>query len=142
MKQDTVNTDKMNKEKQFELLHKTLVDIFKDYVDNVMKTLASLIIAIGWILTSVDAQEFIRKSDVRIYYTALAAIVSIGLVHTIISIGMQVRSQSTTVYLNELNFTDKKYYEHYHITRLHMFANLIVNIFMFCILFVMIFSLR
>lgn len=133
----------MKKPEKFNLLHTLLIDILKTYSDNTMKTLASVIIALGWIVTSDKAREFLASEDaIFYYYLSLISILFISIIHVGASNRFYKWSQKTVEMLSRLNFAEPEYYEDYMITKPLLIGNLIMNLSLFTILFTMILSLR
>jgi hypothetical protein len=138
-----MEAEMLNDNEKFTLLYQSLIDVMNGYVENVMKTLASTIIAIGWMVTSEKSREFLASPNASSYfYLSLTAIVVISIIHAGASIGLHLRSQKIMLLLLNLDVAEPKYYEGYQITAPHLIANLIMNLSLFAILFSMIFSLR
>ena len=133
----------MKKPDKFNLLHTLLIDILKTYSDNTMKTLASVIIALGWMVTSDKAREFLASdSAIFYYYLSLIALVFISIIHISASSRFYKWSQKTVTLLSKLNFAEPEYYEDYVITKPLLIGNLIMNLSLLTILFAMILSPR
>ena len=132
---------------KFDLMYESLKDTFKGYVDNVVKTWASTIIVIGWILTSDKSRDFLVQQRAA-YLWLLVAIVVITILHAGVCINYYFRSQTKIDLLIE-DFTNRKppfieedYYTGYKITPKIIGTNLLASLFLFAVLFIMIFSLR
>jgi hypothetical protein len=136
----------MDDKDRFNLLYASLVDTFKGYVDNVMKTMASIIIAIGWILTSDTSRHFLMERKMP-YVLSLAAVAVISIIHTAVSFGFYSQSQAKASLISNLRagdspFIEPSYYANYQITLPLVVANLVLNFSLFAVLFMMIFTLR
>lgn len=136
----------MDDKDKFNLLYASLVDTFKGYVDNVMKTLASIVIAIGWILTSGASRDFLAMQRLP-YILSLVAIVVISIIHTSVSFGFYAQSQTKFILISGLrssgsSYVEPEYYLSYKITLPLVVANLVMNLALFAVLFMMIFALR
>ena len=128
----------MNADKKFDLLYETLKDIIKTYYENVMRTIAFILLAIGWILTSKDTQTLLHK-DERLIYLGLTAIVITGLIHGYSSHYFYQHSQKKAQQLKELDFVSSNYYEQYQIKFSVFMGNLILNLSLLTVLFVMVY---
>jgi hypothetical protein len=131
----------MTDNKKFTWLYDALKDIIKSYMDNVMKTLASIVIAIGWIVTSGEARQFLGEQPVFYHRLALTAIVIAGLIHTFASTQFYRQSRRKMQQLKTVNIAPQLY-DQYAITFPVFIANLILNLALLGILFAMVVSLR
>ena len=136
----------MDVKDRFNLTYESLKDEFRGYIENLVRTWAAIIIAIGWILTSEQSRNFLAKQRAA-YWWLLAAIVVISMLHVGVCISYYRRSQCRVNFLIG-EFTDsdppyitKEYFMSYRITPLMIGTNLLVSIFLFSALFVMVFSL-
>ncbi len=137
----------MDVKDKFDLMYESLKDTFKGCVENAVRTWASTIIAIGWILTSDKSRDFLSKQRAA-YWWLLVAIVVISILHAGVCIVYYRRSQNK-INLLERDFTsgaspyiEKEYYMGYKLTPLIIGTNLLVSLFLFAVLFMMVFSLR
>lgn len=132
---------------KFDLMYESFKDTFKGYVDNVFKTWASIIIAIGWILTSDKSRDFLAQQRAA-YMWLLVAIVVITILHSGVCICYYWRSKKKyDLLINDFTkrqptFIEEGYYKGYKITALIIGTNLLASLFLFAVLFMMIFSLR
>lgn len=137
----------MDVKDRFTLMYESLKDEFKGYVDNLVRTWAATLIAIGWILTSEQSRDFLAKQRAA-YWWLLAAIVVIGILHLGVCESYYRRSQKRINFLIG-EFTDidspyinKEYYLCYKITRPIFGTGLLVSLFLLTVLFMMVFSLH
>lgn len=136
----------MDTKDEFDLLYASLVDTFKGYVENVMKTLASIIIAIGWILTSESSRTFL-KAQRSAYVMVLVAVLIISALHAGVSVAYYWRSRKKMDLLEGLKdgesaYVKPAYYAGYQITPLIIAVNLLMNLSLFAVLFTTIYTLR
>jgi hypothetical protein len=139
----------MDPKDRFNLLYQSLVDTFKGYVENVMKTLASIILTMGWILTSETSRKFLAERKTA-YVMVLGAIVIVASLHTCVSIAYYFRSQRKIDLLSELKdadspyvaYVEPSYYLSYKITSPIIGVNLLMNLSLFAALFMMIYTLE
>lgn len=99
----------MNHEDKFKLQYESLQDTFKGYVENVMKTLASIVVAIGWILTSDKSRDFLSMQRTA-YVWVLVAIIVMSILHAVVSVNYYFRSQKKIALLEDLDYVERAYY--------------------------------
>ena len=80
----------MENSKRFELFYDALKDEYKSYVEDVVKSLGVLIIAIGWIMTSEGTRTFLAGSKVNA--VALICTVVLAAANFTVYIGHYLRS--------------------------------------------------
>jgi hypothetical protein len=136
----------MDLKDRFNLLYASLVDTFKGYVENVMKTLASIILTMGWILTSDTSRKFLAERKAA-YVMVLGAIIIVASLHTCVSIAYYFRSQGKIDLLSKVKegdqqYVEPSYYLSYKITPSIIVVNLMMNLSLFAVLFMMIYTLR
>ena len=136
----TANQDALKKEK-FDLLYTSSKDIYNGYNVDVMKSLALLIIGIGWFVTSDKSREFFRKSRTA-RTSALIAAVILCLVHVWSSISTFHLSREKISLLSALNYVNPNYYQNYEITTTTLVLNLALIIALFGVLIVILSSLK
>ena len=128
-----------NKEK-FDMIYTSMTHLSKEYVDDVMKTIAFLLLAIGWIVTSDRSRAFLSTENVNL--TALIAIVFIALTHVLLSIGAFRTSQVKMRLLEDLDYVSREYYAGDRVTGLLLIANLALHLALFATLFALILTLQ
>lgn len=130
-----------SKEKQFDLTYESFKNIHGDYTVDVMKSLAFLILAIGWFVTSNKSREFFSKRRaVRI--SAIVAAVALFLIHAWASISIHRLSEAKMSLLSALNYVDPQYYDSYRITATQVVLNLVMIAGLFAVLIVILCSLK
>lgn len=134
-------TDRIKVSEKFSLLYESLKGIQSDYYTDVMKTLAFLIIGIGWFITSDKSRDFFRKTKVA-RVSSLIAVVVLGIIHIRASIDTYHLSQKKISLLSSLNYLGPDYYCHYEITTSQLVMNLLQNIALFAVLIVILYSLK
>ena len=77
----------MGEQETFKLIYDSLVDFHKAYVTNVMNTLAFIVIATGWILTSDKSRDYLSRNKTG-RWVSLFVIVIIAVIHTVVSVGL------------------------------------------------------
>lgn len=133
----------MNDTAQFALVHQMLVHLMNTFMDSMMKTAASVVIAIGWILTSESSRAFFADPQGgAYYYLTLTFIVMLGSAHAIMITGLYLRSQRAMRTLAQLDLTPRENYAAYEVTLTHLILVLAVNLTLFAVLFLMIAALR
>jgi hypothetical protein len=125
----------------FDLVYEAQIDLYKTYIANVMNTLAFIIIAIGWMLTSEKCRGYLSENRLA-NRLSLIAVLIVAIIHSLVSIFMYMMSQEKACLLNKLNYIDCKYYEHYIISPAQMIASLLLNLTMLALLFMIILTLH
>ncbi len=126
---------------KFALLHDSLMGLYQDYVNDIYKTIAFLLLAIGWFLTSENARNFLRTNAVA-FRSALAAIPVIATVHVILAISTYWDSLQTMGRLVQLDYMPVAYYADQRITPMLLVTNLALHLALFTALFVFVYTLR
>lgn len=124
-----------------ESLYNSMKDWFNAYVQNVLGTLATLVVGIGWILTSKEARNFLR-SHRHVIYSALAILEMICLAHIWVSLYAYSIMDLKYELLSRLRYLDPLYFKDYKLTMAHCIVNLLVNIALFKLQILMVYSLR
>jgi len=139
--QSQSETDRISINEKFSLLYESLKDIQSDYYTDIMKTLAFLIIGIGWFITSNKSRDFFRKNRVA-RISSLIAVVVLAMIHIRDSIGRYLLSKRTISLLENLSYIGADYYGHSEITTSQLIMNLLQNAALFAVLIVILYSLK
>ncbi len=130
----------MGKDELFKLVYDALIDLSKLYTDYVITALTIIVIAIGWVLTSEKCRDFLSRNRSG-YLTSLTAISVIATIYSIVSIGFYSMSQRKFRLLEGLKYVDYKYYQDSVISLHLILLNLLLNLTMFALLFIVIYNL-
>jgi hypothetical protein len=133
--------EQADSEKKFEILFGSLKDKYNDYVADVMKTLAFLILCIGWFVTSDKSRDFFRRT-VYIRFASIIALVVLAAIHCEACLSTLKSSHMAADNLRELSYIMPEYYESYIITPGRVIANLIQNTILFGVLVVILFFMK
>ncbi len=128
-------------QERFEILHKSLKDIFDEYTNDVLKSIAYLLLAIGWIVTSDRSREFLRGNN-QAYRVAIIIVLVIALLHTGLAYWAFDRSQRISDLLVGLNYLPQDYYSHLKLTPIVFIGNLTLHLGLFAALFFLLVALR
>ena len=123
------------------LPYDTLKDAFNKYTNNVFTTIGIVILAIGWIVNSPESREFLEESSWA-YYSSLAAVLLIWLIHVVVLLGAHRASRRLTDLLRKKHHIGPDYTFYYEITRTKVGGSILLDSILFCVLFVLICSLR
>lgn len=135
------DTARMTIQEKFSLLYQSLKETRDDYDADVMKTLAFLIMALGWFITSEKSREFLRKNRaVRI--SSILAVTIICVIHVRASVLTYLTSKKLGFLIESLNYLDFEHYGNYAITPMMLAANLFQNVILFGVLIVVLCSLK
>ncbi len=139
--QVTIAQSEIEAKDKFNLAYESLKEIHHCYTTDVMKSLAFLLICIGWFITSNKSRDFIKNNKI-VRISSIVALVIIGIIHIREQINTYMSSQHIVSDLSNMNYLDMKYYEHYEINLGQLIANSIMNIVLFVVLILIILSLR
>ncbi len=138
--QEPTDQEQATKQEQFELLHTSITMLSQQYVDDVLKTIAFVLLAIGWILTSDRSRAFLKSNRAArraaLITVPVVALLTFGLSYKI----YRVSGQKMDL-LDELRYFDARFYAHDGITFYFFGANLLVHLALFLTLFALIYSL-
>ena len=138
---EPTDQEKATKQEQFELVHRSLVRLSQDYVNDVLKTIAFLLLAVGWILTSDRSREFLKNNRAA-RRAALIIVPVIALLNFGWSIAMFLDSQVKMGLLkNDIKYVPPDYYADDGIASFVFGLNLLVHLALFLTLFALIHSL-
>ena len=137
----TRSVSDVSPQERFEILHKSLKDILDEYTNDVLRSIAYLLLAIGWIVTSDRSREFLRGNK-RAYRVAIIIVLLIALLHTGLAYWTFDRSQRMSDLLVELNYLPHDYYSHLKITPIIFVGNLTLHLGLFATLFFLLVALR
>lgn len=128
-------------EKKFNFVYESLKHIQKDYVTDIMKALAFLILCIGWFITSDKSRNFFRKNR-ALRISSIIALIIICAIHINSQISTYIYSQQIFNDLSDMNYFDSIYYRSYQITIDQLIANSVMNTILFAVLILILFSLK
>ena len=139
--QNTQLQSQVDVEKRYKIIYESLQDLHNEYVIDVMKTIALLIICLGWLITSDKGRYFFKKNR-----TARVSSIIILVLLCVININTSIRayrfSQDKITEISILNYIEPKYYENYEISTEFLVANLIVHTALFTLMIIILFSLK
>lgn len=134
-----VNNQAQPKEKA-DIAYKILLDSYNKYLDNVFKTAGLFLLALGWIVTSDKARQFLQENrHVRIAVFFIAMI--LAMVHASSLYGDSVETNNQLKLLNEINYIPSAYFERYRITTAKLVGSLLISFLGFAAMLVSIYSL-
>jgi len=139
--QNTQLQSQIDVEKRYKIIHESLKDLHNEYVIDVMKTIALLIICLGWLITSDKGRDFFKKNR-----TARVSSIIILVLLCVININISIRayrfSYDKITELSILNYIEPKYYENYEVSTELLVLNLIVHTALFALLVVILSTLK
>jgi len=130
----------MENSKRFELFYDALKEEYKSYVEDVVKSLGFLIIAIGWIMTSDGARTFLAGSKVNA--VALTCTVVLAACNFTVYIGHYLRSKRLKDQLLACDSDAGELVANYYLRPAHIVLNSVTIGGLFVLLFVLIAALR
>ncbi len=137
----TTTVDSTRTAEQFRLLYQSLQETKREYAEDAMKTLAFLIVALGWFITSDKSRAFFRRHRTA-RLSSIFAVCLLASIHLKASLLAYSCSQKQTMMLDALRYVDPEYYLMYTIKMPTLITNLIQNIVLFGILVVILISLK
>jgi hypothetical protein len=111
----------METDKRFSLFYDALKDEYKSYVEDVVKSLGFLIIAIGWIVTSESARLFLASPKVNGF--ALACTLGLAVCNLAVYIGHYFRSARLKRQILLLDSEASELVANYSLSPLHIAIN-------------------
>ena len=130
----------MENTKRLDLFYDALKDEYKSYVDDVVKSIGFLVVAIGWIMTSDGARAFLTNGQVNT--VALACTVVLGACNLVIYIGHYFRSARLKQQILLLDSEASELVANYAIRVVHIVVNSVTMGGFFVLLVLLISSLR
>lgn len=94
---------------RFTLLHDSLGALSTDYGNDVLKTIGSLLLAIGWLMMSQASRKFLRDNR-QVRGTALVVVPLMAVSNAVWLINRFVVSEGKVRLLRELNYVSEAYY--------------------------------
>lgn len=94
---------------RFTLLHDSLGALSTDYGNDVLKTIGSLLLAIGWLMMSEASRKFLRDNR-QVRGTALVVVPLMAVSNAVWLINRFVVSEGKVRLLRELNYVSEAYY--------------------------------
>ncbi len=128
-------------EQRFKLLHDSLRDLSKNFANDVLKTIASLLLVIGWFMVSEGSREFLRQ-NLTAWRTALVVIPVMAVANTVWLIDRFRISENKVALLKELEYLKEGYYASDKITSVVMVTDTILHLALFAAIFGLIYSQR
>ena len=138
---ERTQSDTVSAEQRFTLLHDSLRDLSKDVANDVLKTIASLLLVIGWLMMSEGSREFLRQ-NVTAWRTALVVIPVLAATNTVWLIDRFRVSENKVDLLKGLKYLEEGYYASDKITLVVMVADTILHLALFAALFGLVYSQR
>ncbi len=125
---------------EFSLLYESLKETTGDYNEDVMKTLAFLIITLGWFITSDRSRQFFKKNKM-VRVSSIIAVIVICAIHIRASVLSYLTAKQLGSLIGDLNYVAYGHYISHEITPLLLTANLIQNVVLFGVLVVILVTL-
>jgi hypothetical protein len=116
----------MNEKEKFTLLYEGLKEVVHTYIDTFWKTFTVIVLIMGWVVTSEDAQKFLASVDIKVI--AILAVGISGLSHIYSSVTFYNLIQKKFQLLKNLKYVDAEHYDHYQIQPGQYITNLLLNI--------------
>ncbi len=124
---------------KFRLLHNSLRELSKDYGNDVLKTIGSLLLVIGWLVVSEGSRKFFAQ-NVMAWRTALVVLPVMAVTNTVWLIERFSASKGKVKVLDELGYVPNAYYADDRITPVLMVANIVLHLALFVMLFALVYS--
>ncbi len=131
----------MDNPEAFQFLYEILKNLHKSYVQDVMNTLAFVLLAIGWVVTSEKSRSFLGRSNL-IRFGSMTVVGIIALIHSFICIAGYFVSASKFTQLTGLNYISVDYFNMYKLHGWLVFLNLVMNNSVFGLLMLLIFKTK
>ena len=138
---ERTQSDTVSAEQRFKLLRDSLRDLSKNFANDVLKTVGSLLLAIGWLMMSEGSRDFLsQNSTARL--TALVVIPVLAVTNTVWLIDRFRVSENKVDLLEGLKYLEEGYYASDRITLVVMVTDTILHLALFAVLFGFVWSQR
>lgn len=124
---------------QFELAHDALHSLADGYSSDVLKTIASLLLVMGWLMMSEAARNFLQQSATS-RRTALVVVPVLAVANAVWLWDRFATSEAQANLLNSLGYVSEVYYADDRITVTLWITNLVVHLTLFAALFALVYS--
>ncbi len=124
---------------QFELAHDALHSLADGYSSDVLKTIASLLLVIGWLMMSEAARNFLRHTATA-RRTGLVVVPVLAVADAVWLWDRFATSEVQANLLNSLGYVPEAYYFDDRITVTLWITNLVVHLTLFAALFALVYS--
>ncbi len=138
---DRLKQTQISVKEKHDFIYESFKDIYSSYGIDVMKSLAFLVLCIGWFITSDKSRDFYKKKRV-IRISSIIALIVLGIIHITSQFNSYLYSKEKLADLSELHYLDLTYYENYEITFGQLIASVVQNSVLFVVLILIIFSMK
>ena len=138
---ERTQSDTVSAEQRFKLLRDSLRDLSKNFANDVLKTVGSLLLAIGWLMMSEESRDFLRQNSTA-WLTALVVIPVLAVTNTVWLIDRFRVSENKVALLEGLKYLEEGYYASDRITLVVMVTDTILHLALFAVLFGFVWSQR
>ena len=138
---ERTQSDTASAEQRFQLLYDSLRDLSKDFANDVLKTIGSLLLVIGWLMMSEGSREFLRQ-NLTVWRTALIVIPVLAATNTVWLIDRFRVSENKVELLDGLKYLKEGYYASDRITLVVTVTDTIAHLALFAALFGLVYSQR
>ena len=138
---ERTQSDTVSAEQRFKLLRDSLRDLSKNFANDVLKTVGSLLLAIGWLMMSEESRDFLRQNSTA-WLTALVVIPVLAVTNTVWLIDRFRVSENKVDLLEGLKYLEEGYYASDRITLVVMVTDTILHLALFAVLFGFVWSQR
>ena len=132
---------KMSIPEEFGILYQSLKEVGAGYSSDVMKTLAFLIIALGWFITSDKSREFFKRNRAT-RMSSIIALTILCIIHVRYCVQDYASSQKLMSLLSDMNYLDVERFNCYAITWPQLATNLVQNVVLFGVLIVILSTIK
>ena len=138
---ERTQSDTASTEQSFQLLYDSLRDLSKDSASDVLKTIGSVLLVIGWLMVSERSREFLRRNFTA-WRTALVVIPVLAATNTVWLIDRFRVSENKMELLKGLKYMNEGYYASDRIMPVVMVTDTIAHLALFAALFGLVYSQR
>ncbi len=138
---DRLKQTQIRIKEKHDFIYDSFKDIYSSYGIDVMKSLAFLVLCIGWFITSDKSRDFYKKNRV-VRMSSIIALIVLGIIHITSQFSSYLYSKEKLEELSELRYLDLKYYENYEITFGQLIASVAQNSVLFVVLILILFSMK
>ena len=138
---ERTQSDTVSAEQRFKLLHDSLRDLSKNFANDVLKTVGSLLLVIGWLMMSEGSRKFLGQ-NLTAWRTALVVIPVMAVTNTVWLIDRFRVSEKKVDLLKGLKYLEEGYYASDRITLVVMVTDTVLHLALFAVLFGFVYSQR
>ncbi len=126
---------------RFDLAYQSMTTTTREYVNDALKTIAFLLLAVGWLVSSNRSRKFLKDSPLA-RWAGLVVVPTVAILHVWLALTTYQLSQSKATLLEGLNYMPAQYFAGDEIRLKIFIANLVIHVALFATLITLIVAAR